>query len=160
MPTNRSILTAILLGGFVAGTIDIGAAGLISGAPLPAILKFISGGLIGPTTAKAGGTEIVVLGMILQWAMSLIIAAIYVLASLKLPVLRTNWIACGLAYGVPVYFVMTYVVMPLSQVGHAPKFVPLSFAENLAAMLLFGLIVAFFASRMDRVPASAAPVPA
>jgi hypothetical protein len=150
MPTKRSILTAILLGGFVAGTIDIGAAALISGAPLPAILKFIAGGLIGPAGARAGGMEIAALGMILQWAMSLIIAAIYVLASLRLTVLRRKWALCGLAYGVPVYFVMNYVVMPLSLIHRTPKFVPLSFAENLAAMLLFGLIIAFFAGRMDR----------
>ena len=37
---------------------------------------------------------------------------------------------------------MSYVVMPLSAVGHAPKFVMAGFAMNMAAMLVFGLIVA------------------
>jgi uncharacterized membrane protein YagU involved in acid resistance len=79
---------------------------------------------------------------VLQWLMSLIIAKVFVLASLWRPVLRRQWLVSGLAYGVIVYFVMNYLVLPLSRVGHAPKFHAVSFAENMAAMLLFGLIIA------------------
>jgi hypothetical protein len=39
-------LTAILLGGFVAGTLDIGAAALINVASPILILQFIAGGLL------------------------------------------------------------------------------------------------------------------
>jgi len=45
------------------------------------------------------------------------------------------------------FVVMNYVVMPLSAIGHRPHFTLLLFAENLAAMLLFGLIVAAFVRR-------------
>ncbi|MBQ1543445.1 hypothetical protein C5708_05275 [Caulobacter sp. CCUG 60055] len=141
MNKSGSILAAILLGGLVAGTIDVGAAALINGAPVPVILKFIASGLLGKG-ARGGGADIAVLGLVLQWAMSLVIAAVFVLASLRLPVLRRNWPVWGLAYGVGIYFVMSYVVMPLSAVGHAPKFVMAGFAMNMAAMLVFGLIVA------------------
>ncbi len=141
MTGARTVLIAILLGGLAAGTLDIGAATLINGANPLVILRFIASGLVGKG-AMAGGAQAAILGMLLQWAMSLIIAAIYVLASLRVPALTRRWIAGGLAYGVIIYFVMEYVVVPLSAVGHAPKFVPLSFAENLAAMLVFGVIVA------------------
>jgi hypothetical protein len=83
--------------------------------------------------------------MALQWAMSGLIGAVYVLASLRLPILRRLWIAAGLAYGVVTFTVMNYVVVPLSAWGHLPRFTPASFAENLAAMLLFGLMIAGFA---------------
>ena len=106
-------LLAILLGGFIAGTLDIGAAALINFvSPIP-VLRFIAGGLLGKS-AVAGGASIVFLGLILQWAMSLIIAAAFVVASRWLPILQRRWIVSGLAYGVVVFFVMNYVVMPLS----------------------------------------------
>jgi len=86
-------------------------------------------------------------GLLLQWVMSLFIAAIYVIASAWLPALKRRWIAGGLAYGVGIFFVMNYVVVPLSAVHRVPHFTVQTFVENMLAMLLFGLIVAFFARR-------------
>ena len=67
------------------------------------------------------------------------------IASNALPVLKRQWLAAGLAYGVGIYFVMEYVVVPMSRIGHAPAFEWRSFALNMAAMLLFGTIIAWFA---------------
>ena len=150
MTQMRPMVTAIALGGLVAGTIDIGAAMLITGRDLIYILHAIASGLLGKASFD-GGTAAAILGLGLQWAMSLIIAAIYGVAALKLPWLRRAWIAAGLAYGVVVFVVMNYVVVPLSAVGHAPHFTTASLLKNLAAMLLFGLIVAVFA----RAPSAA-----
>jgi hypothetical protein len=44
-----------------------------------------------------------------------------------------------------IFFVMNYVVVPLSAWKHHPHFSAYSFAANMAAMLVFGLIVAWFA---------------
>jgi hypothetical protein len=142
--SRKSILAAIVLGGLVAGTLDIGAAMLISGRSMAFILQFIASGVLGPASFD-GGTGTVLLGALLQWAMSLVIAAIFVLASLKLPVLRRRWVSSGLAFGVATYFIMTYVVVPLSAVGGGWHFSLMPFLKNLAAMLVFGLIVAAFA---------------
>jgi uncharacterized membrane protein YagU involved in acid resistance len=139
-------LLAILLGGFAAGTVDVGAAALINLASPVLILHFIAGGLLGKA-ALAGGTSVALLGLVLQWAMSLIIAALYVAAARWLTVLRLRWIACGLAYGIVVFFVMNYVVVPLSAWAKWPRFTAEKFAENMMAMLLFGVIVACFAQR-------------
>ena len=68
-------LAAILLSGFIAGTIDIGAAALINFVSPIRILHFIAGGLLGKT-ALAGGASVALLGLVLQWAMSLIIATV------------------------------------------------------------------------------------
>jgi uncharacterized membrane protein YagU involved in acid resistance len=104
----------------------------------------------------AGGASVALLGLVLQWAMSLIIAAVYVLAAHWLPMLRQRWIAGGIAYGVVIFVVMNYVVVPLSAWARWPNFTIEKFAENLVAMLLFGLIVAFFV----RDPALDTEVPA
>jgi hypothetical protein len=143
----RGALTAILLGGIVAATIDIGAAVLISGHDVTYILHTIAGGLIG-RRAFSGGTRTALLGLLLQQLMGVIIAAIYVVAAGLLPLLKRRWLACGLLYGVAIFLVMNYVVVPLSAWRHWPTFSPAKFLQNLAAMLLFGAIVALFARRV------------
>ena len=150
----RSRLSAVLLGGFIAGTIDIGAAALINFVSPLLILHFIAGGLLGKA-ALAGGAPVELLGLVLQWAMSLCIAAVYVVACDWLPILRRRWLGGGVAYGVVIFLVMNYVVVPLSAWARWPHFTPEKFVENLLAMLLFGLIVAFFAQRS--APAAKSP---
>jgi uncharacterized membrane protein YagU involved in acid resistance len=144
----KSAFAAVLLGGLVAGTIDIGAAALINGRDVVFILHAIAGGLLGLASFKQGAGSAVA-GLLLQWAMSLVIAGIYVFAAMRISALKRLWIAGGLAYGVGIFFVMNYVVVPLSAYHSMPDFTPAKFAENMAAMLLFGLIVAFFARRVS-----------
>lgn len=134
----------ILLGGIIAGTIDIGAASLINGAKPTRILQAIASGLIGKS-AFEGNSATVELGLVLQWAMSIIIASIFVVAAQWRPALKRHWVRAGLSYGVVVFLVMNYVVLPLSAIGHPPRFRVVHFAEDILAMLLFGIIIAFFA---------------
>lgn len=84
MLNMRSVLIAILLGGLMASTLDIGAAAPINGRSPAVILQFIASGLIG-SGPLAGGTGTVFLGLLLQWLMGVTIAAVYVLASLRFP---------------------------------------------------------------------------
>ncbi|HXC55702.1 MAG TPA: hypothetical protein VNU97_10420 [Rhizomicrobium sp.] len=151
MRGRHSTLAAIVLGGVIAGVVDIGAASAINGFINPlGILRFIAGGVLGLPAARAAGMQAAALGTALQIGMSLLIAAIFVVASNLLPVLKRHWLPAGLAFGVGVYFVMTYVVVPHSAIGHGPTFDPKSFALNLAAMLLFGTIIAWFARGSGR----------
>jgi hypothetical protein len=146
---SRAEFRAILIGGFTAGTIDIGAACLIYGIGPVVILKAIASGLLGQSSFQ-GGLAAAALGLALQWLMSCLIAAVYVVASLKMTTLRRRWILAGLAYGAVVFGVMNYVVVPLSAIGEFPTFTLPKFIANLVAMFLFGLIVTFFASRAPR----------
>src|ERR1700723_2835886 len=90
--STRSMLVAILTGGLIAGTIDIVSACLINSAPPAAILRAIAGGLLGKS-ASGGGLPVAGLGLVLQWLMSILIAAIFVVASRSMPILRRRWIA-------------------------------------------------------------------
>jgi uncharacterized membrane protein YagU involved in acid resistance len=144
---NLDAVSAIFLGGIIAATIDIGAASLISGRSPAFIMQAIAGGLLGKATFS-GGAATVILGAALQEVMGVLIAAIYVVLSKTVAGLLRRWVTSGLVYGVIVFFVMNYVVVPLSAWKLPPHFTPLKFAENMAAMLLFGLIVAFFSRRL------------
>jgi hypothetical protein len=141
------LVSAALLAGFIGGTIDVGSAALIFHARPDHVLRAIASGLIGKA-AGHGGIEIIALGLGLQWAMSIVIAAIYDLAALRLPTLSRQWPLWGLAYGVGVYVVMTFVVVPLSRAAQGGPQSLMLRGENVAAMLLFGLIVAFFARKL------------
>lgn len=147
--TDHSALQAIVSGGVVAGTLDIGAAALINMASPALILRFVAGGLLGKA-ALDGGASTALLGYLLQLAMSLIIATVYVGASRRLAWMRTRWIAAGLAFGVVVFFVMNYAVLPLSAWARLPRFTLASFCWNLLAMLAFGIIIAWFARAAPR----------
>jgi len=143
------LLKAAIYAGVIAGTIDIGAACAINMIGPGPILRFIATGLLGAPLPHENWVYCA--GLALQWAMSIVIAAIFMVAAGKFPVLLRRWIASGIAYGTGVYFVMTFVVVPLSRAksGHVTLE---SFALNLAAMILFGLIVAYIAQRMNQNP--------
>ncbi|MGH8182880.1 MAG: hypothetical protein ACREPH_04385 [Rhodanobacteraceae bacterium] len=143
-PIATRAACAIAVGGLLAGTIDIGAAALINMIDPRIILRFIAGGLLGKA-ALQGGTSSMWLGLLLQWGMSLLIAAIFVLAALRLRWMTVRPVWAGMAYGTVVFFAMNYVVMFFSAWHRVNHFTPATFVENLAAMLLFGLIVAFSA---------------
>lgn len=153
---GRATLLAVVMGGLVASTVDIGAACLINLLGPMTILHAIASGLLGKPSFYMGWSS-AVLGLVLQWAMGLLIAAIYVLAVRRLAWMQRDWRLSGLAYGVVIYFVMNDVVVPLSNAWPGRDFSkPIDWAksgENMLAMLLFGLIVAVFARRYLPRPA-------
>lgn len=147
------VLKSLIYGGLIAGTVDIGAATLINMVSPLVILQAIASGLLGRPAFQGGG-GVMLLGLVLQWGMSILIAAFFCFAASKWPVLARRWILWGTVYGVVVFIVMNYVVVPLSAASHKWTH-PLSwFVENGLAMLVFGWIVAFTANRflMGRRP--------
>lgn len=139
----------ILAGGLVAGTLDIGAAALINRVSPVLIARYIASGALGKAAFSIGITAFC-LGLLLQWAMSIIIAAIYWYVTARMPRLREKWWLGGILAGVVIFLVMNFVVMPFSA---APvtlqeviaRFRPAKGAEDLLAMFVFGLIVAYCA---------------
>jgi hypothetical protein len=143
---------AIIAGGLIAGTLDIGAASLINRVSPALILHYIASGVLGIGAFTAGAAA-TCLGLALQWLMSLLIAAVYFFVTSQWQSLRTRWRLGGLAAGVVIFLVMNFIVMPLSAAPITYReilahFRPLKYAANLLAMLVFGLIVAYCACRL------------
>jgi uncharacterized membrane protein YagU involved in acid resistance len=140
--------------GLIAGTIDIAAAAVINMANPLIILLAIASGLLGKAAFHSGG-GVMLLGLVLQWVMSIIIAAVFTIAAVRLPALACRWVLSGALYGVVVFIVMNFVVVPLSAASHRSHFPAVWIAENLFAMLVFGWIVALTANRfLVRSPVS------
>jgi hypothetical protein len=151
--TKRSALNTILVAGLISGTVDIGAAAAINWLSPVVILHAIASGLIGKASFNGGGAT-ALLGLLLQWAMSILIAALYLAVTTPVAGMRRRWTLTGLIAGIVIFLVMNYLVVPLSAAPFRPDFnllallthfTPYKFAANLLAMVLFGLIIAFCA---------------
>ena len=121
--------------------------GLLQQVPYIVLLQFIASGLLG-LAAFAGGLGSALLGLLLHIVFSLVIAAVFIMAATRLPVLRRNLILSGLLYGVVVYFVMNFVVTPLSAAPPAEGItLPVIVEGIIAHALTIGLPLAFITRR-------------
>jgi hypothetical protein len=144
---------SIVYGGLVAGVLDISYAIIFSylrsGVAPARILRSVAAGVVGRDAARAGGWKLALLGLFLHFLNAFIIAAIFFCASLVLPMLIRHAVIWGLLYGIGAYFVMNYVVIPLSAIGPVSATPPLSvFLSGLAIHALgIGLPIALFTRR-------------
>jgi len=107
---RRNALLAIVVGGGIAGTLDLLQACILFGWRIPLV---IAGGLLG-RRAFQGGAATYVLGVFLHFFIAFSAAAIYYGASRKLAFLKEHPLVCGLFYGIAVELVMSYIFLPLS----------------------------------------------
>jgi hypothetical protein len=140
------VLPAILWGGLAAGVGDSILALVLYRVPLVVIYQSVASGLLGKA-AYQGGLATAALGCALHFLIATTAAAVYVGASLGLPVLRMRPVVCGLAFGVAVYLFMKYVVLPLSAVARLTPFEPLAMIGH---ALFVGLPIALFARQAAR----------
>jgi hypothetical protein len=83
------------------------------------ILKGIASGLMGPD-AYGGGSSTAALGLALHFFIALSAATVFYFASRKLALLTQHPFLSGPLYGVAVYLMMYWIVMPLSRYRHRP----------------------------------------
>ena len=120
--TNNAA-AAIFWGGLIAGILDLTQAfigfSLVGSTPFR-ILQRIAGGIFGTRSQQMGWTSAAV-GLLCHCAVAFTAAAVYYLASRKLPLLVQRPVLCGLVYGEWVFLFMYFVVIPLSAIG-TPQF--------------------------------------
>jgi hypothetical protein len=145
---------AILWGGLLAGVGDILFAFIFywlrNGISPVRILQSIASGLLG-AQAREGGLASAALGAVLHFVIAFTAAAIYYAASRKLGFLVRQAVLCGLLYGVVVYLVMNFVVLPLSAFpGKGVPPLAVMIPGLLAHMLVVGLPIALAVRRYSR----------
>ena len=145
---------AILLGGLIAGTIDISYACIFSylrrGTSPVRVLQSVASGALG-RSAFDGGAKTAALGLVFHFLIATIAAAVYYLASRPLRVLVNYAIICGPLYGVCVYLVMNFVVLPLSAIGSRPALpLPVLISGLLIHMFGIGLPIALIVRKYSR----------
>jgi len=152
-------MQAIVAGGLVVAVLDavdaLVAYKLAFGMSPLAIYQFVASGLLGQG-AYAGGVPAALLGLLVHFLIAFSAAAVFVLASERLPRLREDAVPWGLAYGVVVFGVMGFVVIPLSRIPPSTPTLPLLLNGVIGHALLVGLPIALAARRY--IGRSARPV--
>jgi hypothetical protein len=137
----------IVAGGSIAGGLDLIYAFIVFGWSMP---KVIAAGLLG-RQALHGGAGPWLLGVFLEFFIAVSAAAVYCLASLRLPFLRTNFVVCGLFYGIAVFLVMNLVVLPLCALHSSGPYELKELIQGLVVhMLLIGLPISYSARRFSK----------
>jgi hypothetical protein len=141
----------VLLGGLLVAIGDIVFATTLwfswTQEGLTRVFQTIAVGVLGQASYE-GGAAAAGLGAALHVFMATMFVVIYTLVARRhRPVLDRPWVY-GPLYGVLLYVVMNFVVMPLSRVGRSPSFAhPDWITAAVVAHMVFGVICVLFARR-------------
>ncbi len=147
LSASRALLYATL----VVGILDLADAfvffGLRGARPIR-ILQSIASGLLG-RGAFSGGLGTAFLGAVLHFFIAFLVVATFFVASRYISILRRTPVWSGMMYGVVVYLVMNFVVLPLSAAGRGSYAWPIVANGLIIHMLGVGLPSSLFASRVS-----------
>jgi len=144
-------LRFVVAGGLVAGALDITYAcvfwAIKAGVPAQRIFQSVAAGLLGKDSFT-GGWPTAILGLALHFFIATIMSVTYFLMARRVPILGLHPVPFGGAYGLLLYVIMNYLVVPLSNAPHGgakdPLWVGLSIAVH---MVLIGMPIALFTRR-------------
>jgi|SRR5690606_13868936 hypothetical protein len=144
----------IFLGGLLIAIGDITFAITLwfdwTAAGVVRVFQSIAVGVLGQASYE-GGVPTALLGAALHLFMATMFVAIYAFVARRRPGLLDKPLVYGPLYGVVLYVVMNFVVMPLSRVGASPSFAHLDWiAMSVVAHMVFGVICVWFARRALR----------
>lgn len=134
---GRALLLGTLAVAMLDGLDAIVFFGLRNDVGPDRIFKAIAAGLLGPAAARQGGWQTVLLGICLHVFISLLVVLVFMVASRRLTWLTRRPLLWGIVYGIGVYVVMNFVVIPLSAAaGGRP---PLPVVVNGVMIHMFGV---------------------
>lgn len=151
--TNRAGL--VLLGGIVAATLDLmyicALVYALHGLGPGWIMRSVAAGWLG-RDAMGGGPATALLGLVSHYFIAVAMAFAWFLAAARIPALARKPVRCGLLYGVALYLVMNFVVVPLSAAGTGlPRTWGWVDLLHVAAhMFLVGVPIGWFVARAVR----------
>ena len=124
LATRNSLLRLSVIGGLITGMlhfiVQIGIVfGLILKTPIISSLQYVASGAMGDT-AFTGGLATALLGLVLDFIMTTIIAGVFILSVDRIPLLRRHVIPGSILYGFGVFIVMNLIVLPLSAAPALP----------------------------------------
>jgi uncharacterized membrane protein YagU involved in acid resistance len=139
------LFVSALLASFAAGIPDVFVAAALSRAAPGRVLQMIASGVLGEASYMGGRTSMA-FGLGLQIAMSFVIALVYNIASSYVPEIRHGPLFFGALYGVVIFIVMNFVVVPLSRAHPKPHWDLKTVGAMLIVMVLFAEVISFISA--------------
>ena len=142
---RKALLAAIV----VAGTLDILSAfafNAMVGVTPGQVLRYVAAGPFGDGMHK-GGVAAATLGLGVHFALMAVMVAVYFAVASRIEAARRHWVLAGALYGIVVYLVMNWLVVP-TRFGTEPSLDPWKVGNALFSHIVcVGLPIAWMASR-------------
>jgi len=150
--SRPSAFDTIVYGGLAIAVLDAVDAmaffWFYAGAAPVRIWQSVAAGILGREAAVAGGLMTSGLGLTLHFVIAFLVASVYYLGTRVSGFLVRHPVVSGLSFGVIAYFVMQYVVIPLSAAPGTAEFRLGPFLNGVIGhAFLVGLPVALIAAR-------------
>lgn len=139
-----SNVTVVMKVGLIAGTLDIFDAllwNLFHGIGPKRVFQYIASGLIGGRALELG-LKAVVLGILLHYIIATAWTAIFYLLSRRWRPMLEWPVISGFLYGLCVYVVMNFIVLPLSAVAPRAQTLGSRLNSVLALLVCMGVALA------------------
>ena len=146
----------LLMGWMVAGTLDIvyatGFSYLRSSVAPERILKFVASGAFGPD-ALNGGIGMALAGLGFHYLNAFLFTIFFFIVAGRMKGLLQRPALTGAVYGIGIYVVMNYVVVPMSRIGPRPTPATITWTTGLLVhMFCIGVPIALAARRAITQP--------
>jgi len=145
------VLPTIASAGLIAGILDITSAFVIAGIKGTGSIRMLQGiasGLLGQRSFE-GGMASAGLGLAIHFLLAFTAAAVFYAASQKLSSLTQHVVVSGLLYGIAVYIVMYWMVVPLA-FPNARHSMSRDVTAVIIHIVLIGLPIALVVRRFSR----------
>jgi len=125
LAARNSLLRLSVIGGLITGALHVIIQAwvvftlIVKASTFMVGMQYVASGAIGDA-AYAGGLTTALLGFILEFVMTTIIAGIFIFSAGRIALLRKNVIVGSLLYGFGVFIVMNFIVLPLSAARALP----------------------------------------
>jgi hypothetical protein len=149
----KQAVRLVVVGWFVCGTLDIVEVliftWLRSRGPAEHVLQFIATGVMGGAAFHQGWGS-ALLGLTIHYVISLFWVTLFVLVVRRWPALVRWDLAFGVLYGLVMYAVMNFIVVPLTRIGPRPMAHGASLVNGVLALVIcFGVLMSLL--RRSRV---------
>jgi hypothetical protein len=146
----------ILQAGLIAGTLDILSAFIYyyiktGKTNFLVIFKFIASGIFGKAAGE-GGTDMILAGFILHYAIAFTFTIFFFWIYPKLNLQSKNKILTVVVYGLFVWAVMNLIVVPLSNTVHRPMKLEGALINMGILIVCIGLPLSFMANAFFKKP--------
>jgi hypothetical protein len=147
---EQDMFRAISLAALLTGTLDITAAIIKffiehQQGPFP-VFRYIASGVFGKETASTG-TLMIIWGLVFHYINAFLFTAFLFLIYPKLIAWLKNKFLTGLIYGIFIWAIMNFVVVPLSRINKFPSGAKEAILDAMILVFMIGFPVTLLAHR-------------
>lgn len=142
----RKILSVGLIIGYMDGLAACINGYLSFGAMPSGIFRYIASGFWG-SQALSGGLSMILIGILIHFFIAIVVTGIFFFLYAKVFSLKRYYLFYGALYGILVWIVMNYIVIPLSAISPSNPEVIQAAIGLMIHIFVIGVPISFFASR-------------